>query len=54
VLWQIAQVKKVGLPYLYLGYWIKESRKMSYKSNFRPFEALIEDQWAPVDYISNS
>lgn len=54
VLWQIEQVKKVGLPYLYLGYWIKESRKMSYKSNFRPFEALNEDSWALVDYINNS
>jgi len=54
VLWQIEQVKKVGLPYLYLGYWLKESRKMSYKSNFRPFEALNEDSWALVDYINNS
>ncbi|PRC95290.1 arginyltransferase [Solimicrobium silvestre] len=45
VLWQIEQVKSVGLPYLYLGYWISETGKMAYKSNFRPFEAYINDEW---------
>lgn len=45
VLWQIEQVRKAGLAYLYLGYWIKESHKMSYKSNFRPIEALINNEW---------
>ena len=45
VLWQIAQVQRLGLPYLYLGYWIKESRKMAYKSNFKPFDILVNNQW---------
>lgn len=45
VLWQIEQANKAGLPYLYLGYWIRESRKMAYKSNFRPFEAYIKNEW---------
>jgi arginine-tRNA-protein transferase len=49
VLWQIAQANKAGVPYLYLGYWIKESRKMSYKSNFRPFEAYLNNEWMPGD-----
>jgi arginyl-tRNA--protein-N-Asp/Glu arginylyltransferase len=45
VLWQINQAKIAGLPYMYLGYWIEQSRKMSYKSNFRPHERFIHNQW---------
>ncbi|MBR7799208.1 arginyltransferase [Undibacterium fentianense] len=45
VLWQIAQAKISQLPYLYLGYWIKDSRKMSYKTNFKPLQALINRSW---------
>lgn len=45
ILWQIAQCRSLELPYLYLGYWIKESRKMAYKSRFRPIEGLIGGSW---------
>nr|WP_315475461.1 arginyltransferase [uncultured Undibacterium sp.] len=45
VLWQIAQTKTLGLPHLYLGYWIEASRKMSYKTNFKPLQALLEGRW---------
>lgn len=45
VLWQAAQCVELGLPYLYLGYWIAESRKMAYKSAFTPIEGLINGQW---------
>lgn len=45
ILWQIEQVKKAGLSFLYLGYWIKESRKMAYKTNFRPFEIYRDNEW---------
>jgi leucyl-tRNA---protein transferase len=45
ILWQIAQCRRIGLPYLYLGYWIKQSRKMSYKTNFRPIEVLNAGRW---------
>ncbi len=48
VLWQIAQTKILGLPYLYLGYWIEASRKMSYKSNFKPLQALQDGSWKPL------
>ncbi|NMM27704.1 MAG: arginyltransferase [Glaciimonas sp.] len=45
VLWQIEQAKQLGLAYIYLGYWIRESRKMAYKINFQPLEALQQGKW---------
>jgi leucyl-tRNA---protein transferase len=45
ILWQADLCRKLGLPYLYLGYWIKECRKMSYKSNFRPLQGLVQGVW---------
>jgi leucyl-tRNA---protein transferase len=37
--------KNLKLPYLYLGYWIKDSQKMHYKQRFQPQEKLIGDDW---------
>lgn len=37
--------KRLELPYVYLGYWISNCRKMSYKANYQPLEALIDDEW---------
>ena len=45
ILWQIEQCVRLGLPYLYLGYWIRDSQKMAYKTNFRPIEGLINGSW---------
>mgnify|MGYP003347594210 CR=1 FL=1 len=49
ILWQIEQVKKLQLPYLYLGYYIQDSPKMSYKVSFEPIEVLQEDRWQPYN-----
>ena len=48
ILWQIEQAKTLGLPYLYLGYYIRESEKMSYKIKYQPMEGLIDDHWQPL------
>ena len=45
VLWQIERCTALKLPYLYLGYWIAESRKMAYKATFRPVEGLVGGTW---------
>ena len=48
ILWQIAQTQALGLPYLYLGYWVEKSQKMAYKTNFRPIEGFINQIWTPL------
>jgi leucyl-tRNA---protein transferase len=45
ILWLVERSKQLGLPYVYLGYWVPESRKMAYKSRFRPSEILIGGTW---------
>jgi len=45
ILDNIARVKRLGLPYLYLGYWVRGSRKMDYKSRFLPQERLTAEGW---------
>jgi arginyl-tRNA--protein-N-Asp/Glu arginylyltransferase len=45
ILWHIRHAADGGLPFVYLGYWIEESRKMSYKTRFTPIEALRPDGW---------
>ena len=45
VLWLIKQAEDIELPHVYLGYWIEESPKMSYKTRFRPLEGLTPDGW---------
>ena len=49
-----ATVPELKLPYLYLGYWIKDSRKMAYKAAFRPLQGLIEGQWEPLTNLQAS
>jgi arginine-tRNA-protein transferase len=49
ILWQVDQCIQLGLPHLYLGYWIRHSRKMAYKALFRPLEALRLGVWRELD-----
>ena len=46
VLWQILQCQTLGLPHLYLGYWIRDCRKMRYKTRYQPLEVFSNGSWA--------
>ena len=48
ILWLVQEARRLGLVHVYLGYWIAESRKMSYKSSFRPLEILAREGWAKL------
>ncbi|MGI9327417.1 MAG: arginyltransferase [Pseudomonadales bacterium] len=45
ILQQLALCERWALPYLYLGFWIRDSPKMSYKLDYRPIEILVENRW---------
>ncbi len=45
ILSQLALCHRLGLPYLYLGYWVRDCAKMAYKADFRPLQLLIDGQW---------
>ena len=45
ILWLIEEAQRRDLSHVYLGYWIAESPKMSYKLRFRTLEALGPDGW---------
>jgi arginine-tRNA-protein transferase len=45
ILWLVARAQAVSLPYVYLGYWVPESRKMTYKARFKPSETLAGGIW---------
>ncbi len=45
ILDHIKRAKSLGLPYVYLGYWIDGCQKMEYKTRFRPLERLEGRQW---------
>ena len=45
ILWQIVKAQELGLPHVYLGYWIKDCDKMSYKTRYRPYELFVRQQW---------
>ncbi|MFN4042227.1 MAG: arginyltransferase [Brevundimonas sp.] len=49
ILDHVRQAATVGLPYVYLGYWVQGSMKMDYKAAFRPLEALRPLGWQRLD-----
>jgi arginine-tRNA-protein transferase len=49
ILWEIERARALGLPYLYLGYWIKECPKMSYKADYRPLEIYRQGRWQRLE-----
>ena len=48
ILWHVQRASELGLPYVYLGYWIAGSPKMDYKARFRPLEHFTSLGWQPM------
>ena len=53
ILWLITEAKRLGLPYVYLGFWIEGCNKISYKARFRPLEVHTADGWLPFDEFTS-
>ena len=49
VLWQIELCRKLELDFVYLGYWIAQSKKMSYKTQYQPAQGLVDGEWRLLD-----
>ena len=49
ILKQIELCQQLELPYVYLGYWIRDSEKMRYKTEYRPVELFISGRWITVN-----
>jgi arginine-tRNA-protein transferase len=49
ILWQIEQARRMDLNYLYLGYWIRNCAKMSYKTAYRPLELYTDSDWREAE-----
>jgi leucyl-tRNA---protein transferase len=48
VLQQIELARRLGLPHVYLGYWIRNSDKMDYKTDYRPVELMLNGEWTEL------
>ena len=49
IMWLIERTRELGLPYVYLGYWVRDSREMAYKTRFAPAEILVGGSWRRYD-----
>ncbi|KQN91730.1 arginyl-tRNA-protein transferase [Sphingomonas sp. Leaf67] len=49
ILDHIRRARATGLPYVYLGYWVQGSPRMTYKTKFRPLEILGPAGWTVLD-----
>ena len=49
ILDHIVRARRMGLPHLYLGYWVQGSKKMDYKARYLPQERLTSTAWARID-----
>ena len=48
ILWQIHLTQRLKLPWLYLGYWVKECEKMNYKNKYQPCEGYFDGKWQDI------
>ena len=49
ILDHIKIAQQSGLPYVYLGYWVAGSKKMSYKAQFKGLEVFYNKSWTSIE-----
>ena len=54
VLWLIGRARSLGLPYVYLGYWVNGAARMQYKTRYRPLERLGPNGWECFDPVADA
>ena len=54
ILWLVEHAKALKLDYVYLGFWIKNCRKMSYKKDFQPLDCFLSGSWVPQEDIKEN
>lgn len=53
ILWQIEHANQQGKKYIYPGFWIKNCRKMNYKTRYQPIEGLMQGKWISLEKEHN-
>jgi arginine-tRNA-protein transferase len=54
ILWLIEHTKALDFDYVYLGFWINNCQKMSYKKNFQPLDCFLSGSWVPHEDIKKN
>lgn len=49
IMWLVEHAKSQNLDYVYLGFWIRDSRKMAYKALFHPLESYYNGKWCDLN-----
>lgn len=50
ILYLIKQARMRRIPHVYLGYWVKDSDKMAYKTAFKPLEGYLDRKWSDLNF----
>jgi len=48
ILWMVERARALGLLHVYLGFWVADCSKMSYKAGFQPLEGFTPRGWRPL------
>ena len=51
VLWLIEEARRLGLPHVYLGFWVDNSPKMLYKTRFQPLQGFGAEGWTELPEV---
>jgi len=53
ILWQLERASRIGLDFVYPGFWIKDCQKMNYKTRYQPIEGLQRGKWTLLEKEHN-